>query len=485
MTDELLHLDAFSIAARIRTRAVAATEVVEAFIRRSESVNPTINALVVKCYEQAFVEAQEADKRIRAGDHAPLLGVPFTVKESFAVDGLAQTNGAQSRREAIATEDACAVTRLKQAGAILIGKTNVPELCMWMETSNLIYGRTNNPYNPARTAGGSSGGEGALVATGGSAFGLATDVGGSIRIPAAFCGVFGHKPTMGLVPMTGHWPFTRGAPPRDSGTGQSWVAGPITRHASDLMPLLRILAGPDGNDPFCQERELADPNAVDWPKIKVFFITDPLIDFTSRTTLPVQNAVLESVEVFTALGAKVVPFDTTLFKKAVSIWSHWLEKVEGVDVNQGLGVNSFVELMQESVQSLMGRGRISFAAQQLCYFQRLMRLSPVRQKFWKEANTLRQQIAHLLGKKSIIVMPTYPRTAPRHHMAWLAPLDNVYTGIMNILHVPVTAVPVGLDGNGMPIGISVVGGPGQDHLTIAAAGALEEALGGWSMPKGV
>ncbi len=193
-----------------------------------------VNAVVVERYDEALAEADVADERVAAGgeDLPALLGVPLTIKESIAVAGLPNSAGLESRAGRHAEETATAAQRMLDAGPILLGLTNLSELTMWIESDNRVYGRTVNAYDRRRTAGGSSGGEGAAVGCGGSPIGLGTDFAGSIRLPAFFNGVFGHKPSRGLVPFTGHFPTSDGEAMRMS------VLGPIARRAEDLAPVL-------------------------------------------------------------------------------------------------------------------------------------------------------------------------------------------------------------------------------------------------------
>ena len=220
----------------------SAEELTHAHIARIEAVNPRVNAVTATRYGAALEEARAADRR-RAADPdgaPPLLGVPCTIKEFFAVDGMPWTGGLKRRAAVRADHDAAAVQRLKAAGAIVLATTNAPEGGLWMETHNALVGRTANPWDLRHTSGGSSGGEGALVGSGASPFGLGSDVGGSIRIPAAFCGTFGHKPSGLTVPNAGHFP------PASPGTEPYLCAGPLARSAADLDLLLAVLAGPDG-----------------------------------------------------------------------------------------------------------------------------------------------------------------------------------------------------------------------------------------------
>ena len=217
------------LAAAVQARQISPVELLEAHMARVLQVNPVINALVADRFAAAQEEAQRAENQLmRRSERTtlpPLCGVPCSVKEFYGVHGMPNSGGLVARRHVRAPRDAEAVRRLRAAGAIVMGVTNVPEGGMWMETYNHLYGRTNNPWDVRRTAGGSSGGEAALVGSGASPFGLASDLGGSIRIPAAFCGVVGHKPTGRLVPNTGSWP------PMYGELSAFFCTGPVCRRA--------------------------------------------------------------------------------------------------------------------------------------------------------------------------------------------------------------------------------------------------------------
>jgi fatty acid amide hydrolase 2 len=202
---ELLTLSATELARRIRAGELTSHEAVQVHIDAVEGCNDNINAVVAKRYDAARAEAEQADARLQSqgpDELPPLHGVPCTIKEAFALQGMPNTSGLVARRDVVADHDATAVARLRAAGAIPLGVTNVSELCMWMESNNRVYGRTLNPYDHGRIAGGSSGGEGAIVGAGASPIGLGADVGGSIRLPAFFCGAFGHKPSGGHGPAS-------------------------------------------------------------------------------------------------------------------------------------------------------------------------------------------------------------------------------------------------------------------------------------------
>ena len=267
MTAPITERSATSLAAGIRSGELRAADVVDAHIRRLEAFAPRINALVADRFTAARAEAAAVDARVRDAAPGetlpPLLGVPFTVKESIALDGMSHSGGLVARLEVRAEQTAPPTARLIAAGAIPLGVTNTSELTLWIESVNRAHGRTRNPYDPRRAAGGSSGGEGAAVGSGGSPFGIGSDIGGSIRIPSLFCGVFGHKPSSGLVPTSGNYP------PSAEGNSPLLGIGPIARRAEDLIAVLRIIAGPDAGDPTAREMEIGDPAAVSLAGLRV------------------------------------------------------------------------------------------------------------------------------------------------------------------------------------------------------------------------
>ncbi|MGB9629489.1 MAG: amidase, partial [Thermodesulfobacteriota bacterium] len=255
--EKLIYASAKTLANAIRHREVSSEEVVKTYLERIEEVNPTLNAVVQITADMALAQARAADKRLHRGEiFGPLHGVPMTIKDSIETAGVICTGGTKGRENFIPKQDAPVVARLRSAGAILLGKTNLPELSLAYETDNLIYGRTNNPYDLSRTPGGSSGGEAAIIAVGGSPFGLGADMAGSIRIPAHFCGIAGIKPTTNLVPRTGHFPPLGGI------LSSLWQIGPMARFVEDLILVLPIIAGVDWCDPGIVPMPWSDPQMV-------------------------------------------------------------------------------------------------------------------------------------------------------------------------------------------------------------------------------
>ena len=268
--DELIYASATALAQTIRTKQVSSQEVVEAYLARIDAVNPKLNAVVQVTADTALAEARAADVTLARGElKGPLHGVPMTIKDSFDTAGVVSTGGTLGRRSYVPNEDATVVARLRQAGAILLGKSNTPELTLFIETDNLVYGRTNNPYDLSRSPSGSSGGAAAIIAAGGSPLDIGSDTGGSIRQPAHYCGVAGLKPTAGRVPRTGH------IISYDSGPlEQLTQLGPLARTVEDLSLTLPLIAGPDWRDPTIVPMPLGDPAAVDLGRLRAAFFTD-------------------------------------------------------------------------------------------------------------------------------------------------------------------------------------------------------------------
>src|SRR3954454_24472599 len=298
----LTQRSALELAAAIASGEATSREVVEAHIARLEAFQPRTRAIAVDCFASARAAADAAETA--DGDRGPLHGVPCTIKESFAVEGLPNAAGLVSRRDHRSASDAPPVALLRAAGAIPLGLTNTSELCMWIESDNRLYGRTSCAYDSRRIAGGSSGGEGAAVGSGGSPVGLGSDIGGSIRLPAFFNGVFGHKPSPGLISNEGQFPVAEGDALR------LLTPGPLCRRAEDLMPLTRILAGDEA-------ARLGDPDAVSVEGLDVLVVEgDGVIPVSRRMA----GALQRSAGALLALGARVRTERVTSLRTALNLF---------------------------------------------------------------------------------------------------------------------------------------------------------------------
>lgn len=478
MTSELLTKSASELAALIRSRQVSARQVVDTHIARIEEVNPMLNAMVADRFAAARVEADTADKNLAAGEQnlPSFYGVPCTIKECFEVVGMPNSTGLIARKHVRGMSNATAVARLSQAGAIVLGVTNTSELCMWMESNNKLYGRTNNPYDPTRIVGGSSGGEGALVGSGASPFGLGSDIGGSIRMPAFFNGVFGHKPSGGLVPGSGQYPPAKGAALRYLTTG------PLCRKAQDLWPLLTLLAGPDGIDTGCQSYQLGDPAHVAVHKLNVLNVP-----WNGRLAVAadLQAAQSKVADHLATIGAKVRYQHFDELEHSFAIWSAMLGAAQGKSsFRRAMQKDSIWALWSEVFKSLFGASEHTIPALALGLIENLGAFTPKRTARAIEAGkALKQKLETALGDNGVMLFPSHTVTAPKHNQpVYKLSFDWVYTAIFNVLELPVTQVPLGLNAEGLPLGIQVVAKQGNDHLTIAVALELERAFGGWVPP---
>ena len=475
----VLSVSATGLAKSIREGELTSAEVVESFIRRIEEVNPRLNAVVVTRYDDARREAAEADrKRESCGPEElpPFHGVPCTIKEAFALTGMPQTGGLLSRRHFVANEDATAVARLRAAGAIPLGVTNVSELCMWMESHNRVYGRTNNPYDRRRIAGGSSGGEGAIVGAGGSPMGLGSDIGGSIRMPAFFNGVFGHKPTGGLVPGTGQFPHAENEARRYNTTG------PLVRYAEDLMPLLRVLAGPDGVERECRDMELGDPDNV---KVEDLVVLDVAGNGFVSVSDDLKAIQCECAHALAERGARVERARFSELKYSLAIWSAMLSRAEDTSYRARLGQGRPISTPLELLKWSVGRSAHTLPSLGLAVLEQVQGLLPGDAHLVNLGARLRETLIDRIGPSGVMLYPSYASPAPRHLKPLFPPINWVFTAIFNVMEFPVTQVPLGLNRRGIPLGVQVASIPGNDHVTIAVAKALADDFGGWVPPRPV
>lgn len=480
--NRLLTRSGLDLARMIRRGEVRSVEVLEAHIRRIQEVNPRLNLMVRDRFALARQEAQAADDRIAAGETStlpPYHGVPCTIKESISLAGMPHSAGLLARKDVIAPQDATVTARLRAAGAIPMGVTNTSELCMWMESANRVYGRSRNPYDPTRIVGGSSGGEGGIIGAGASPFGLGSDIGGSIRMPAFFNGVFGHKPTGGLVPFTGQYPPAEGAVRRYVTTG------PLARRAADLMPILRLVAGPDGVDGGGREVELGDPATVDLSTLTVLDVPDNGSTPVSADLRQAQRRVVDWLE---RQGARVThlqvgPGQLEGLRSSMVIWSSMVSASEGSSYQDLLANGGDFSLPWELLRSMWGGSPYTLPSLGLALLELVPKVLPGdTERFVRAGEALRDELADRLGPRGVMIFPPYASPAPRHVKPLLPPWYWVYTAIINVLELPSTQVPLGLNADGLPLGVQVVGLHDHDHVTIAVAEALEKGFGGWVMP---
>jgi amidase len=461
--DELLYASVTALAQAVRNKEVSCQELVDAYLQRITEVNPQLNAVVQITADTARSQARTADASLNRGENiGPLHGVPMTIKDSIETEGVICTGGTEGRSTFVPRQDAIVVERLREAGAILLGKTNVPELSLSYETDNLVYGRTNNPYNLSCTPGGSSGGEAAIIAAGGSPFGLGSDMAGSIRLPSHFCGIAGIKPTTNRVPRTGHFPVLGGI------LTALWQIGPMARFVEDLILTLPIISGVDWCDPSIVPMPWWDPRAVDLKSLRVAFHTDNGIVSPTSDTMAVVTYV---AKILSDTGMTVEEERPPGIEQTNEIRAALLGANGGASVQKLLQMAGTREVhpLLQSRQAKMSSAVMSAAD-----------FGVVLERW----DRFRSDMLSFLQKYDVILCPVnaYPTF---HHGASVD--EEIYaafsyTRTYNLTGWPSVVVRAGTSAENLPIGVQVVARPWREDVALAVAEHIEEAEGGWQRP---
>jgi amidase len=460
--NELLSSSASALAQAMRSKKVTVKEVVEAHLQRLAEVNPALNAVVQLAGERALEEARRADQALLKGEKVgPLHGVPMTIKDSLDTAGVISTGATTGRTTFVPRQDATVVARLRAAGAILLGKTNTPELTLAGETDNLVYGRTNNPYDLSRTPGGSSGGAGAIIAAGGSPFDIGSDTGGSIRLPAHFCGIAGIKPTSGRVPRTGHVvPFGLGAV--DALTQN----GPMARYVADLALILPIIAGVDGIDPAIVPMPLEDPQHVNLQSLRVAVHTD---NGVKTPTPEIIAAVQRAAQALAEAGLRVTEDRPAVLPRTFEL---------SRDLSGGDGRAWVRRLLDKAgttdIHPWLRRRMDESQPLSVAEYTAML----------EDVDRFRSDMLVFMQQYDVILCPVCAFPAPPHGTTFEAEMWKgfSYTGTYNITGWPGAVVRAGTSPEGLPIGVQVVARPWREDVALAVAQHLETALGGWQPP---
>ncbi len=451
---DLLDLGAGELADALAARQVSALELTDAAIARIETRDAAINAVVVRDFDRAREQARAADAALARGERRPLLGVPMTVKESNNVEGLPTTWGSPAFSGWTAPADAVAVARLKAAGAVILGKTNVPPFLADWQSNNPVYGRTRNPWDLDRSPGGSSGGSAAALAARMIPLELGSDIGGSIRVPAAFCGVYGHKPSYGVVPLRGHSP-----PGMDGAPVALAVVGPLARSAADLDIALGVVAGPEPEEAKGYSLEFAPPRAASLADHRVLVIdSHPAAELDDE----IRAAVGDLAGRLDALGCPVSRGSDLLPDLAAQ---H--------EVYMGL-LNTAMTRGAPGAQPINAHEWMALLDAQLAF---------------------RRRWAELFEQFDVVLAPTFGIPAFPHDDAPERERVHVvngkatpyfaqiaWPGIALLPNLPATACPIGLTRGGLPMSVQVIGPYLEDRTTIAFAGLLEREFGGFVAP---
>ncbi len=471
-----------ALAGKIAGREVGAVELLDHYAARLAAHNGSLNAVVTMDLERAREDAVAADAaRASGADLGPLHGVPMSVKDAYEVRGLVSTGGIPQLRDYVPEQDAAAVARLRAAGAVIIGKTNVPAFSGDWQSYNQIYGRTSNPWNTGHTPGGSSGGAAAAIAAGLVGGDIGSDIGGSIRLPAHFCGLFGHKPSFGVVPMRGHIP---GAPRAYSEVDLA-VGGPLGRSASDLELLLNVLAGAAGDaaHPHPPLREARFESVKDL-RIAVWCEEpDASIDDS------VADAVREAAEALDDAGARAdwsARPDFTFkecFRDYVLILAAIISPDFPPKVLESMAAHA-AEVSDDDMShlALQARGAVLTYAQMMFIEARRRRIKDAWAAFFQEFD--------------LVLCPPAPVPAIKHDTD-ASPVDRTITvngdakpyfdlmhwaALATFAHLPASVAPVRRTDGGLPVGVQIIGPYLEDATTIKVAGILEDILGGFTPP---
>ncbi|MBN9386787.1 MAG: amidase [Chloroflexi bacterium] len=453
---ELIFASATALARMVREREISSEELVKAFLARIETANPKINAVVQLRAEQALAEARESDAALAKGDlKGPLHGLPITVKDSLETAGVISTSGTLTRANFVPDQDATSVARLRAAGAIVLGKTNLPELLMGVETDNLVYGRTNNPYDFERTCGGSSGGEGAAQAAGFSALGLGSDTGGSIRVPAHFCGVASIKPTSGRVARTGQFP------PYGGHTDRMSQVGLIARKVEDLALALPLISGPDWRDQSVVPMPLGDPQAVNLKGLRVNFYVDNGVGAPTPETV---EAVRKVAHLLGEAGGLVEEKTPPAQTETVEIVLKLLVP-EGGDVFparlQQMGITKVSPLLTRFIEMRKGEPPLTLG-EMLGLLGR-----------W---DRFRSAMLGFMQNYDVIICPVVATPAMRHGETTRNIAAFSYSMTYNLTGYPAVVVRAGTSPEGLPIGVQVVAQPWREDVALAVAHYIESQL---------
>ncbi|MGH9870932.1 MAG: amidase [Pyrinomonadaceae bacterium] len=457
-----------TLAARIAARKVSPVEVLQAHLDRISRVNPQLNAIVTLAPD-AMERAKEAEAAVVRGEELGWLhGVPVTIKDTIETAGLRTTSGSAMRAEFVPTHDAPSVARLRAAGAIILGKTNTAEMAMDYTTDNPVFGPANNPHNPLLTTGGSSGGEAAAIATCMSPGGIGSDLAGSIRIPAHFCGIVGLKPTVGRVPGELQFPPSTG--PYSLGA----AIGPMARSVADLQLLFSVLAGVAGSEfSAAIAKLLADRrNKLRGSRVSYYF-DDGVAPVNEET----QTAVAAAAQALSDAGLIVEQALPPAVEHGHDLWLKLFSRASVVQLRDVYAGHE--EKGGEFVRWRLGTANDLPAPSLDDYIG-----------WWLERDRLRGELLNWMESTPLIVVPVGATAAYKHGTLKVTVGEHAmstfrafsYSQTFNAFDLPAVAVPAGRSSEGLPIGVQIVGRPFAEASVLAAAAIVEEALGGWQMP---
>jgi len=481
---ELPFASALEAARAIRGREVSSAELTKQVLERIERFNPKLNAIITPIKDDALARARAADEALARGEWwGPFHGVPCTIKDTFEAAGVRTTAGSTSLADYVPQRDADVTARLRAAGAVILGKTNVPEMAGDWQSYNDVFGTTNNPWDLARTPGGSSGGEAAALAAGLTYLSVGSDIGGSIRVPAHFCGVYGHKPTLNVVSREGHIPPPPGGPPQ--GPTDLPVAGPLARSAADLRAALEVLGGPTAEDAIAYRWALPPARGTRLSDYRLGFVLD---DSRCALSSDVKKVLAETIERFRKAGARLEEG-----------WPKGVDPGAQFETYHYLLDSFFAFRLRDDQEEEMRKraanqdgSHEAFEARVMTaphkYYQAAVRQRMAARAVWQDY--FRTHDAFLLPTAFVPAFP-HDHSQPMEKRTLATPegprpyIDLLFwISFAPLTGLPATVAPVGLTRDGLPVGIQILGPYLEDATPIDIAGRLSDVTGGFKPPKG-
>ncbi|UCH56684.1 MAG: amidase [Candidatus Bathyarchaeota archaeon] len=477
---DLAFASATEVAGIIQRGKITSQEIIGHIFDRIESYNPEINAIVTLVRDEAMARARAADEALSKGEvWGPLHGVPCTAKDCFEIAGVRTTAGSPSLSDHFPEKDATAVARLKAAGAVIIGHTNVPIMAGDWQSYNKVFGTTNNPWDPSRTPGGSTGGGAAALAAGLSYLSLGSDIGGSIRLPAHFCGVYGHKPSINVAPLDGYIPKPVYDPPI------LYVAGSLARSAEDLRAALEIVGGPGPEEAKSYSWDLLPERGERLSDYRLGYVVDhPACSLTHG----VKEVILDTVEKLKERGVRLEEG-----------WPEWVEPVEQYTTYRFLLASTYAGFLRDDEYEAKKK---QASKQDGTYEAILAKAWTAPHKHFLAAQAERREARaawqeYFVNHDAFLLPPSFLPAFPHDHSLpyWgrrlqtpegLRNYEDIYFWISfaTLTGLPATVAPVGRTKNGLPVGIQIIGPYLEDATPIDIAAKISDVIGGFTPPEG-
>ncbi|XP_027199053.2 fatty-acid amide hydrolase 2-B-like [Dermatophagoides pteronyssinus] len=485
--NDLLLKPATQLADMIKSGQLKSVDLVQAYIDRCKQINGDLNAIVDDNFAGALQEAQLVDERVqrelrgeKSADEPsiheyPFLGVPYSAKNSIAVKGFAFTCGAYHRKGIIADKDCTTIMNMRKSGAIFLVITNVPDTTLFSDSFNYLNGRTNNPYDKSRIPGGSSGGEAALIASAGSVFGIGSDIAGSLRIPAHFCGIFSHCTSPGNIVIDEMFPSVRDVHPK------VLTIGPMCRYACDLRPMLKVMTG--------DKLDLTE-KPFNYSDLNVYYVRDLGDPLALSVDVEILNGLDKMIKHFIEKGTRTLELNMTKgdpnsfydLRLATLFWLASIYDPEMPNFHEIISHGEKMNPYSELFKCLIGTQNRYAAGPLVVGIVQKVGSKFLTENFFNKWKKIKSNIHRLLGNNGIILSPISSEIAPKHNQTLLKVFDSIYTSVWSSLDLAMTTIPMGIDRHGMPFAIQVITAPNNDKLSITVVEELSKHFDGWIPP---